>query len=678
MASTIRRGAVLSTTAAMTLALAWLTPALAQAAGPSPRATLDGAPAWTAHAARVGQTPAARPQHLTAVLGLRDAGGAEALAAAVSDPSSATYGRFVSAATWRARFAPRSADVRRVTDWLRAGGFTIGAIPANHRTISFSGSTAQVEKAFATDVQTFRKSGSTVTANAASVSVPRSLAGTVVGITGLDTSALRTPALTGGPDGSSRTGSDARATATPATATPRDTLPPPGPVFRNATPCSTYYGQKAAPSVPQILKDPLTYAPCGYKPAQIRGAYGVDDALAAGYDGRGATIAILDAYASPTILSDAQKYARRNDPRHPLRGYQFAQSLPASYSFVTECDAAGWYGEETLDVEAAHATAPAANILYVGASSCQDADLNAAMNSVVDNELAQVISNSYGSTGEPASKADVAETHQTLLQAAAQGISVMFSSGDNGDEVASTGTRQVDYEASDPYATAVGGTALAVTKDNGYGFEQGWGTGKSTLTKGAWDPKQPAYLYGGGGGTSRLFEQPSYQAKVVPSSISNYFGNGAHRAVPDVAMVGDPNTGFLVGQSQTFPDGKVRYSEYRLGGTSLSCPLFAGVTAVSTQLHGGALGFLNPKLYALAGTSAFRDVDHGRAVTDGVVRVDYVNGVDSKAGLATSLRTLNQTGSIYTRKGYDDVTGVGSPNGAGFFNGVSGAHLRRH
>src|SRR4051812_14285930 len=232
MASTIRRGAVLSTTAAMTLALAWLTPALAQAAGPSPRATLDGAPAWTAHAARVGQTPAARPQHLTAVLGLRDAGGAEALAAAVSDPSSATYGRFVSAATWRARFAPRSADVRRVTDWLRAGGFTIGAIPANHRTISFSGSTAQVEKAFATDVQTYRRSGSTVTANAASISVPRSLAGTVVGITGLDTSALRTPAHTGGADDA---GSNAAAVAAPATAataagTPADTLPPPGPV----------------------------------------------------------------------------------------------------------------------------------------------------------------------------------------------------------------------------------------------------------------------------------------------------------------------------------------------------------------------------------------------------------------------------------------------------------------
>ena len=114
------------------------------------------------------------------------------------------------------------------------------------------------------------------------------------------------------------------------------------------------------------------------------------------------------------------------------------------------------------------------------------------------------------------------------------------------------------------------------------------------LTQGAWSPSRPAYLYGGGGGTSRLFAQPRYQKDVVPASIANYFGQGPHRAVPDVAMLGDPNTGFLVGQSQTFPDGTVRYSEYRIGGTSLSCPLFAGVVAVTNQLHGGTAGLRQP------------------------------------------------------------------------------------
>ena len=136
-------------------------------------------------------------------------------------------------------------------------------------------------------------------------------------------------------------------------------------------------------------------------------------------------------------------------------------------------------------------------------------------------------------------------------------------------------------------------------------------------------------------------------------------------------MVGDPQTGFLVGQTQTFPNGTARYSEYRIGGTSLSSPLFAGVVAVANQTRGASLGFLNPRLYKLAGTDAFRDVNHSRTVTDAVVRVDYANGVNKKDGLLTSLRTINQTQSIYVRKGYDDVTGVGSPNGASFFNAMS-------
>jgi len=661
MTSRFRRGALIGATASLALALTAPTPAFA-AHQPS-RTRLDSAPVWTARAPRVGAVPAAQRLHLTAVLGLRDAPGAEALATAVSDPSSDQYGRHLSAAAWRARFAPADSDVAAVTSWLRSQGFSIGAIPLNHRFISFTGTSAQAEKAFATSLAVFSKNGRSVSAPASGVSIPTALAGTVVGIGGLDASSRKTPSRVGGP-GSSRQ----LASAPASTVRPGAVLPPPGPVFKNATPCSTYFGQKAANTLPQILAHPLTYAPCGYKPAQLRGAYGIDQSLQAGYDGRGTTVAVVDAYASPTILADAQTYARRNDPQHPLRGSQFSQVLPSTYTLTgaNECDPGGWYGEETLDVEAVHATAPAATILYVGGQSCLDLDINAAVNTVVDNSLAQVITNSYGNAGEPTSVADVAEEHQTFLQAAAQGISVLFSSGDSGDEIANTGSRQADYSASDPFVTAVGGTALAVGRNNNYVFEQGWGTGKSVLTNGAWAPARPAYLYGGGGGTSQLFRQPAYQKKVVPASISNYFGKGAHRAVPDVAMVGDPSTGFLVGQSQSFPDGSVRYSEYRIGGTSLSSPLFAGVVAVADQVNGGTLGFLNPKIYQLAGSSAFRDVNHGRAVTDGVVRVDFANGLDATGGLITSLRTLNQTGTIFTRAGYDDVTGVGSPNGIPF------------
>ena len=95
------------------------------------------------------------------------------------------------------------------------------------------------------------------------------------------------------------------------------------------------------------------------------------------------------------------------------------------------------------------------------------------------------------------------------------------------------------------------------------------------------------------------------------------------------------------------------------------------MTAIADQVAGDSLGFLNPALYQLAGTDAFHDVDHGRDVTDGVVRVDYINRVDSSAGLRTSLRTLGQTGTIYTRPGYDDVTGVGTPNGVQFLGAIA-------
>ena len=658
MKSRFLRGVVIGATASMALALT--TPTFAFATVRPPRTNIENAPGWTSQAHRVGRIPATRQLQMTAVLGLRDAAGAEALAAEVSDPSSAQYGQYVTAAAWRSRFAPADGDVAAVTLWLKSQGFSIGVIPLNHRFIPFSGTSTQAENAFATDLQVFNKNGQVVSAPASSVSIPTILVGTVVGIGGLDTSNLKTPTHVGGPASANGT-----AKVVTSAAKPGDVLPPPGPVFRNGTPCSAYFGQKAASAFPQVLADPLTYAPCGYKPGQLRGAYGIDASLTAGYDGRGTTVAVVDAYASPTIFADAQTYAKRNDPQHPVRSYQFGQSLPTTYSSVSDCNASGWYGEETLDVEATHAMAPAANILYVGATSCNNVDINAAVNSVVDNNLAQVITNSYGDAGEPP-LADVAEEHQTFIQAAAQGISVLFSSGDSGDEIANLGSRQVDYEASDPFVTAVGGTALAVGQSNNYLFEQGWGTGKSVLTNGQWSPASPAYLYGGGGGTSQLFRQPAYQKKVVPASISNYFGQGAHRAVPDVGMLGDPNTGFLVGQSQSFPDGSVRYSEYRIGGTSLSSPLFAGVVAVADQVHGGTLGFLNPKIYSLAGSAAFRDVNHGRSVTDGVVRVDFVNGYNATGGLVTSLRTLNQTGTIFTRPGYDDVTGVGSPNGVSF------------
>ena len=140
------------------------------------------------------------------------------------------------------------------------------------------------------------------------------------------------------------------------------------------------------------------------------------------------------------------------------------------------------------------------------------------------------------------------------------------------------------------------------------------------------------------------------------------------RVVPDISMVGDPNTGMLIGQTQTFPEG-VMYDEYRIGGTSLSSPLFAGLMALADDALGTRHGFINPVLYQrLNGTAAIKDVTH---VKGAEIRVDYRNGTDDSDGTTKSIREFDdQSLTIKTKPGYDDVTGLGIPNGLSFLLNV--------
>ena len=193
-------------------------------------------------------------------------------------------------------------------------------------------------------------------------------------------------------------------------------------------------------------------------------------------------------------------------------------------------------------------------------------------------------------------------------------------------------------------------------------FQTGWGTQRYNLnaTSTRWDFL--AFLYGAGGGSSALFNQPAYQHGVVPASF------GDVRAVPDVGLDADPTTGMLIGQTQTFPEG-VRYGEFRTGGTSLASPLFAGMTALPLQHAGGGLGFLNPTIYGQSGKGTFTDVK-GAPKDAGNVRVDYVNGTNKAGGLRYTVRTFNQDSSLKITRGWDDVTGIGSPN-AGWLTSVA-------
>jgi subtilase family serine protease len=128
-------------------------------------------------------------------------------------------------------------------------------------------------------------------------------------------------------------------------------------------------------------------------------------------------------------------------------------------------------------------------------------------------------------------------------------------------------------------------------------------------------------------------------------------------------MDADPQTGMLIGETQTFPDGTAKYSEYRIGGTSLASPLYAGVEAIADQAAGRSHGFVNPSIYRLYGTSALRDVVPP-ATPKAVVRVNYNNSIDGSDGTTPILRSLDdEAQSIHTAAGWDTITGVGTPNG---------------
>ncbi len=373
-------------------------------------------------------------------------------------------------------------------------------------------------------------------------------------------------------------------------------------------------------------------------------------------------MAIIDAYASPTLAADVNQWSV-NRGLATMSGSQLTQVVaPGTYHHPEsgkKQDPQGWYGEETLDAEAVHGMAPAAKIVYVGAPN-NFQDLDAALNNVVDKHLADIVTNSYGWNTEQLPPGFIKPYEDTIMQGAIEGIGIYFSSGDNSDESLVVGYRTADWPASSPFVTSVGGTTLGVGASSNYLFETGWGTTTSTWNGTAWATTPPGpWLYGAGGGVSTLFAEPSYQQGVVPAGVFATQGRTG-RAVPDIAALADPNTGYLIGETQTFPDGTAKYSEYRIGGTSLASPIMAGIMALANQAAGHPLGFVNPLLYKLAGSAAFNDVVSPSA-TIAMVRSNYKNSIDATGGLSYVLRTANQTLSLQTTPGYDDVTGLGTP-----------------
>jgi subtilase family serine protease len=657
---------------------------------------------WVAKAQRIGSASDSKSVRFTVFLSFRNQTQLQSLIAEQANPNSAQYGKYLTPEQFHAQFSPPAADIAKVQSELKKMGFSIDFVPDSGLFVQARGSVAQVKYHFGVSQELYAYKGKVLRANVETPRLPASIANLVTYVAGLDdTAALRQPnhvRLGMHQTLKPNTGDEANPDA-----------PPPPQEGINSPVCSSYFGDHTATlsTAPSPYPKTLPWLVCGYTPQQIRQAYGADDVK---QDGTGVTVGIVDIYASPTIVDDVNRYSA-NHRLPKLTARNFKQYVPAGLFDVPAddpCGPQGWYGEETLDVEAVHSVAPGAKIIF-GGIECTDPG-NAALYDFIDHRRADIVTNSYGFGGESLPADFIQTENQYFMQAAAEGMSILFSTGDDGDLVASNGIASGSWEATSPWVTAVGGTSLALYDKSGTKDEWGWGTyraflndatvaanGKKITTSGVAAPF--TFYSGSGGGPSLVMLAPFYQADV-PYSLSGFttLEGGAvvpleapHRVTPDISMVGDPYTGFIIGETYAITGDpvldvgcvkiskKYEYCEESIGGTSLSSPLFAGVLALVNQArfdrHKHAVGFVNPALYLLgvgAPGSTYAPIIDIRApktptaVLRGYlgdptkVRVVTMNSVPSDTDPTQVIEGANS--SFRTTPGYDNVTGLGVPN----------------
>ena len=629
---------------------------------PQAKVIANSTPAWATAAANKGAVPATAQTTATVYLASQNAAALAAYAQAVSDPSSPDYGKFLTAAQAKAQFLATPAQIKAVQSWLTGAGLHITST-TDHQ-INVSGDPAAIKRAFGTGLDQYQVKGQTLHAASGSLVIPAAVASSVLGVTGLTSSA---PTV--------------KPTYVPVSDVAKATAKGGKQGLATVPTCSTSWDSSKVSGSPAGYTKSTYYDECSFQPSQLRQAYGINQS---GLTGKGVKIAIVDAYGSSTMLADANEYATNHGDK-PFKAGQYTEDVtPSQWNSLDACGGAdGWAPEEALDVEMSHGLAPDADVTYVGANSCNDNDLQAALANIVDNHLADIVSNSWSglmysnAAGDGESATSIAAYEQIFEQGATEGIGFDFSAGDCGDNspgAAATGVNcdpstteaQAGYPSSDPLVTDVGGTALAVSDKKGdYGFETDMGTLLSTLSADgkSWSPLPGSFYFGGGGGTSDYFAQPYYQKGIVPSTLSHTLMTGAtsataQRVTPDVAMNGDLFTSVLVGFSDGAP-----YSEGGYGGTSVSSPEWTALQADAIQARGDRpFGFANPEIYDRAGTSDFHDVVN-KTAADGQPPLNAVfdNGLNSDGSVDAALVAFGRDYGLVATKGFDNATGVGSP-----------------
>ena len=620
--------------------------------------------------------------NVTVSLNMRNQAQLQALTKQIQTKGSAQYHKFLTIAQFANQFAPTAAQSTAVKNFLTSQGLTITYVDKYNMVVRATGTVANIQKALNTQVGLFETNGQQYNQPLTTPTISGPVGNMVKTIGGLTTLTAHSGAVrpmnlkTGKPMPGIELKSKAKSNGL---FYPSDCFEPSAPLYLYGAGLEAIYSGNGWPS-----------AACGYDPANFQHAYGFETLINSGYDGTGQTIVIVDAYGSNTLAQDVATF----DSVYGLKPlnlniiYNPAGGTPDCV--VSNTNQCGWETETTLDVEYAHAMAPGATIDLVVSPTEQFSDFANVDLWVAENIAPPSANHSYGFP-EWLLYTYYGDTTDVDFQYFVNfiadqvfGVSNNYSTGDSGDDVTlgEDLVADVSFPSGSPNVTAVGGTSLAIAANGSYKWENGWGNNITDLDFAP--PDLFGFNGGAGGGTSLITSAPAWQ--------TSFLGN-AYRQQPDVAFDADPFTGAEI---IITPDGVIGDPQYVQvwGGTSLACPLFTGVWSIATQIAGGNLGNAAPIVYWAAANvpGSITDVvpvssganAHGTVFYNGLpvsysqwdLAQPYQNSeyfwesIIPAGSLGTGSPDLTITfgtdSSLFTAPGWDNVTGVGTPNGAGF------------
>ena len=373
---------------------------VAQLASPAhaakPTAASTHATSWVSRATKTGSAKPTTTLHLAVWLKQRNAAGLAARTSAIYTRGSSQYHQYLTAAQATAAYAPTQRQAAAVRRYLTGQGFHVDAVAGNRAYVNVTGTVAQAQRAFGVQINTYRYHGSTYRSNAAAPQLSGIAGNHIASVSGLDDASAYRPTVR-------------KVTQPASSTTPYDGV------------CGGLGTTKTVNLINPTATRTLTgFIPCdGYTGAQLQKAYGVDRLPADA--GAGQTVAIVDAYGSPTILQDANKFSEVSG-LPALDSSNFRVVSPAGIGNKKESkaqDPIGWQAEVTLDVEAVHAMAPGAKIVLVAAPN-NYASLDEAVNWVTLHHLANIVTNSWGLPLDLAAQGQGARDNRIFTTAAAR------------------------------------------------------------------------------------------------------------------------------------------------------------------------------------------------------------------------------------------------------------------